>query len=489
MMETNERLSGIPQIEQLLSDSELSLFIPLLSRPMTTKAIASVLAAIRRRALADPAYLPDPEACRLLALRTLERINRRRFRKVLNGTGIVLHTNLGRSPIRTDFWDEAREANSSYAPVELDLENGKRGGHGGLTPELAALLVGAEDTLITNNNAAAVLLALSALARGKEVIVARGEQVQIGGGFRIPEILELAGARIVEVGTTNIVDASDYADAVNAETACVLVVHTSIFALRGFTRRPSQAELVKALPPGLPVIVDQGSGCIDEEIPGETPAAAYLKAGCALVCFSGDKLLGGPQAGIIAGRADLVAILREHPLYRAFRPGKTIYSLLERALVARLNGEPGPAGSARERSIDDLKKLARKIRSKLPDGSARVVDSEAASGGGMGPDEAFPSIALALSSTASTELLASALRRAAAPLVGIVRNGEVQVDMAALAHEDPALIAATIEWGLEKSASLMAAARRAEERKLAVGGRSRPIHDGVTVKAAPGEEA
>jgi L-seryl-tRNA(Ser) seleniumtransferase len=469
-METNERLARIPQAERLLADPAVAAYEDLISRPLVARSVRHALAAVRKRALADEGFTPDAEACRLLALRGLEKHERRRFRKLLNGTGIILHTNLGRSPLAASFWDEAKEANISYAPVELSLEDGKRGSRGGLVPELAAALCGAEDALISNNNAAALLLALSALAKGREVIVARGEQVQIGGGFRVPEILELAGARFVEVGTTNIVDARDYAEAVGPDTACALVVHSSNFALRGFTRRPSAVELVRALPPGIPVLVDQGSGCTDEDIPGESPAATYIKAGCALVCFSGDKLLGGPQAGIAAGKAELIAQLRAHPLYRAFRPGKTVYALLERALVHRLNGNSGPAGAARERPLDELKKLARKVRDKLPKGIARVVDSEAASGGGTGPDEFFPSAALALSSPASAELLTASLRRAPVPLLAIVREGEVLVDMAALALEDPALIAETIRWGLEKSESLLAASKRLMERKQAKAG-------------------
>ncbi|HAE21065.1 MAG TPA: L-seryl-tRNA(Sec) selenium transferase [Spirochaetaceae bacterium] len=473
-IETNDRLSRIPQAERLLAEPAVAAYEQLISRPLVARTVSHALAAVRKRALADEAFIPEAEACKLLALRGLEKLERRRFKKVLNGTGIILHTNLGRAPLAASFWDEARDANLSYAPVELSLEDGKRGGRGGLVPDMAAALCGAEDALVTNNNAAAVLLALSALAKGREVIVARGEQVQIGGGFRVPQILELAGARFVEVGTTNIVDAEDYAKAIGPDTACVLIVHSSNFALRGFTRRPSPAELVRALPPGIPVIVDQGSGCIDEDIPGETPAKAYIKAGCALVCFSGDKLLGGPQAGIAAGKAALVAQLRAHPLYRAFRPGKIIYALLERAIAHRLNGHSGPAGAARERPLEELKKLARKIRDKLPKGVARVVDCQAASGGGTGPDEYFPSVALALSSPAPEELLMASLRRAPVPLLAIVREGEVLVDMAALALEDPALVAETIRWGLEKSESLLAASKRLMERKQARAGGAKP---------------
>ncbi|HSH14204.1 MAG TPA: L-seryl-tRNA(Sec) selenium transferase, partial [Desulfurivibrionaceae bacterium] len=319
-----------------------------------------------------------------------------------------------------------------------------------------------------NNNAAAVLLALTVIARGKEVLIARGEQVQIGGGFRIPEILELAGARFVEIGTTNIVDAKDYSHSAGPDSACALLVHTSNFAVRGFSRRPAPAEVVAALPASIPVLVDQGSGYTEDDIPGETRIKTYLDAGCALVCFSADKLLGGPQAGIIAGRADLVAAIAAHPLYRAFRPGKTVFALLERILVARLNGLPGPAALARAREQDELKKYARKIRNKCPKGSASLVESVAASGGGTGPDETFSSAALELSAPVKPEVLLTALRRAPTPLVAIIRDGKVQVDMAALADEDPSVVGATITWAIERCTSLREAAGRASARRNAV---------------------
>ncbi len=454
-------------MEKLLSDPDIEAFMPLISRPLTVRAVASSLDSERRRALADPAYVPDTARCRTSAIRALERMDRQRQKRVLNGTGIVLHTNLGRSPIDAEAWDEAREANIAYTPVEINLDDGKRGGRGGLVPLLAATLAGSEAALIVNNNAAAVLLTLTVIAKGKEVLIARGEQVQIGGGFRIPEILELAGACFVEIGTTNIVDARDYGLRAGPDSACALLVHTSNFAIRGFSRRPAPAEVVAALPASIPVIVDQGSGCIGDDIPGETRIKTYLDAGCALVCFSADKLLGGPQAGIIAGRADLVGAIAAHPLYRTFRPGKTVLAILERVLVARLNGLSGPAALARAREHDELKKFARKIRNKCPKGSASLVESVAASGGGTGPDETFSSAALELSAPVKPEVLLTALRRAPTPLVAIIRDGKVQVDMAALADEDPSAVGATITWAIERCTSLREAAGRASARRNA----------------------
>lgn len=449
-MKTNERLSRLPHTERLLSDARIAFYHALLSRPLVAKTVSGVLAEERERALGDESYLPEPERCVMLALDALGRLDRKRFKPVLNGTGIILHTNLGRSPLPALAWDGARAANLGYSPVELDLDNGQRGARGGLVPELAAALAGTEDALVVNNNAAAVLLTLSALAAGRDVIVARGEQVQIGGGFRVPDIMALAGAKFKEVGTTNIVHASDYARAVGPDSACALLVHSSNFAIRGFASRPRPAEVVQALPPGLPVYADQGSGCLDENIPGETPLSSYVKAGCALVSFSADKLLGGPQAGIIAGRADLLAKLRNHPLYRAFRPGKTIYSLLERVLVARLNGEPGPAGRARSRELGELQSLAHDVLALLPDDSATLVTSLAASGGGSGPDETFPSVALELGGRYKADTLSAALRQAPLPLLGRIQDDRVRLDFAALADEPADQIASTIRWAFDR---------------------------------------
>lgn len=459
-----ERLRDIPQAERILADPQVAAYFPALSRPLAAKAVAAALESERKRAIADPAYAADATVCLASALKALEALDRRRHKRVLNGTGVVLNTSLGRSPIPSSVWMDAAEANSGYSPVEYDLETGARGRRGGLCHELAAELAGAEAAIVVNNNAAGVLLALSVVAGGRSAVIARGEQVQIGGGFRVPDILNLAGARFVEVGTTNVVVEDDYARAVDADTACVLLVHSSNFAIRGFTSKPSPARIVQALPSDIPVIADQGSGCTIERIPGETPARDYIEAGCALVCFSADKLVGGPQAGIVAGRADLIARLARHPLYRAFRPGKTVYSLLERVLAARLNGEPGAAGAALAANVDEAKKLARKIKSKLPKGSARVVDTEAASGGGSGPDEGFPSVGLAVESPSSPGALKAALRRAPVPLVATIRDGTVVVDMAALRAEDAEAIARTILWGLERSESLKAKAERLASR-------------------------
>jgi len=458
-MATNERFSGIPQVERLLSDPEVEAYLPLVSRPLALRAVTTALAGERRRAAADPSYLPTERSCRAAALAALEALDMRRVRPLMNGTGIALNTNLGRSPLSATAWEAARAANVGYASVEYDLAAGKRGTRGGLCAELASALAGAEAALVVNNNAAGVLLALAALSKDRETIVARGEQVQIGGGFRVPEILELAGARFKEVGTTNVVTQDDYRSAVGPETACALIVHTANFAIRGFASKPSVVAVVDAMG-GLPVIVDQGSGCSLERMPGESSARSYLAAGCDLVCFSADKLLGGPQAGIIAGKAVFIARLAAHPLYRVFRPGKTIYALLERVLVERLNGEPSAAYAALSYPVDELKRFARKIKSRLPKGCSTLVDTQAASGGGSGPDEAFESVGLRVEPSSTAQALQTALRQGPDPLVAMVRDGAVVIDMATLIREDPQRVADAVNQALARSASLRARAER-----------------------------
>ncbi len=451
-MKINDRFSRLPQVERLLARPEVTGYFDRVSRPLCSRAASRAVAALRDRLASDPAYPSDEDtlldgALELLGAE-LEALDRRRIRPVLNGTGILLNTNLGRSPIPREDWDAVRDANTGYSNLEFDLSEGRRGRRGGLAPELAAELCGAESALAVNNNAAAVLLMLSALAKGREVIVSRGEQVQIGGGFRVPDILALSGARLVEVGTTNVTTREDYLRAVGSDTALVLLVHASNFALRGFASSPGIRELAEALPSEVILAADQGSGCTGETLAGELPARKYLERGCRLVAFSADKLLGGPQAGIVAGDRDLVESLGRHPLYRAFRPGKTVLSLLERRLAARLNGEPSRAEEARDPA--ELRRCGRKILSRLPTGRARLVPSRAAWGGGSTPDETFPSLALELRPAGPPERLLSALRETSLPVIGLIRDDRVLLDLSTLRGEEPARVAASVSEALAR---------------------------------------
>jgi L-seryl-tRNA(Ser) seleniumtransferase len=425
-------LSALPQVERLLSNPEVSRWFGRLSRPLVARLVSETLEQVRRGVRAG---LPFPGVPGVLELveAALREAERGRLLPVINATGVMLHTNMGRAPIPESVWDAVRGVNTGYSNLELDLGSGKRGRRRGIVPDLLSLLVGAEDCLLVNNNAAAVLLVLSALAGGREVIVSRGEQVQIGGGFRIPEILALSGARLVEVGTTNITRLEDYTSALGSETAMVLVVHCSNFRIRGFTARPSIGELAAALPPEVVLAVDQGSGAVDEALPGERSISHYLRGGAGLVCFSGDKVLGGPQVGIIAGRRPLVERLYGHPLNRSLRPGKTIYSLLEELLVQRLNGEAvSPAGRLPTIPQDTLRRRAGRLVRAAGSAGARAVAAPAAAGGGSSPDESFPSWALEVESGGRPQELLAALRDQEPPIVGTISGGRVQLNLATI---------------------------------------------------------
>jgi len=463
-----------PAVGRLLERPEIAAFFPILSRPLVARLVREAVAAMRdevpNASLSGHRDLADADRDRPSSLLSGRSMNAARdldafvvalvtdlasrakggLRPVLNGTGVVLHTNLGRSPLGRDEWEAAWRVNSGYCNLEMDIESGERGRRGGLAADLAAELAGAESAIVLNNNAGALLLALRSLASGREVIVSRGEQVQIGGGFRIPEILALSGASFVEVGTTNVTTIADYRKAVGEATACVLVVQGSNFAIRGFTAKPTLAELVAALPAGLPIIVDQGSGCSEEGRGGEASLARLARDGATLVCFSGDKLLGGPQAGLAAGRRDLIAAMAADPLARALRPGKTILSLLERRLVMRLNGE---VGMAMPPDTAVLERFGRSLRRRFPRGAFGLVPSLGTMGGGTEPDESFPSRALVVDEVLVAALggptrAAALLRAVDPPLVATIREGRLHIDLGTLHREDPALVADSLRAAL-----------------------------------------
>ncbi len=440
----NDQYRGIPQVERILEDPRIARWHPALSRPLVARIVSRELDAIRA-GIGGGGRLPgEPELFSALG-EACARAASRRLRRVINGTGIILHTNLGRAPLPREVWDSAAAVNTGYSTLELDLATGRRGRRGGIVPDLIGLLTGCEDALVVNNNAAAVLLALTTLAQGRDIIVSRGEQVQIGGGFRIPEILALSGARMVEVGTTNITTREDYLRAVTPNTAMVLLVHSSNFRIRGFTEKPGTQALASGLPPHVVLAVDQGSGATTEDIEGEQKVRAHLAQGAHLVCFSGDKVLGGPQAGIAAGRADLVRAMAAHPLSRAVRPGKAVYSLLEEHLVKRLNGEVrGHAEQILSLTREELSRMGRRILKRLPAGTARLVDSQISTGGGSAPDEFSPSLSIEISSTRDPQAVLRDLRGLEVPIIGTIADGTVRLSLATMHGEDERRIAAAI---------------------------------------------
>jgi L-seryl-tRNA(Ser) seleniumtransferase len=400
--------------------------------PLAVPAARALLERAREeiRAGADPGDL----AARLQE--ELERGRRPALRRVLNATGVLVHTNLGRAPLADAVLDRVRAA-AGYSNLELDLTTGARGSRHDHAAPLLRRLTGAEAALVVNNNAAALLLVLAALARGREVVVSRGELVEIGDGFRIPDVLAQSGARLVEVGTTNRTRAADYEAAIGPETALLLRVHPSNFRVVGFAERPRLEELAAvSRRHGLPLVDDLGSGAL-VDIEGEPTPAAALAAGADLVCCSGDKLLGGPQAGIVAGRADLVEQLRRHPLMRALRPDKLTVAALEGTLALYLD-RPGevpvlrmlrePAAAVRARA----ERLAAAV-------GGTVEETVSRAGGGALPLAELPSFACAVE-----EELAAALRAHEPPVVAIVRDGRTLLDCRTLTDAEADEVAAAV---------------------------------------------
>jgi L-seryl-tRNA(Ser) seleniumtransferase len=403
---------------------------------------AIVLSAVRRaqdRARAgeiDPVAVADAAAANLPPLAAT-------LTPVINATGVLLHTNLGRAPLSAAARTAIQVAAGS-TDVEFDLASGQRGRRGrGMLTALAAAVPAAEAVHVVNNNAAALVLTATALAAGREIIVSRGELIEIGDGFRLPDLLESTGAAIREVGTTNRTTAADYADAVGPRTAFVLKVHPSNYRVEGFTASASVAELAAL---SVPVVGDIGSGLLVPHplLPAEPDASSWLAAGAALVTASGDKLLGGPQAGLLLGQADLVARLARHPLARALRVDKLTVAALE----ATLTGPRPPVAEQLAVDPDILTERAGRICAALASMQieSRVEQTVAAVGGGGAPGVTLPSAAVSLPPMLAEVLRAGpAVRRGATPaVVGRTEGGRLLLDLRAVAAADDELLVAAV---------------------------------------------
>ncbi len=361
--------------------------------------------------------------------------------RVINATGVLLHTNLGRAPLSAAA-REALTAAAGCTDLEFDLATGQRGRRGrGMLAALAAAVPAAEAVHVVNNNAAALVLAATALAAGREILVSRGELIEIGDGFRLPDLIESTGARITEVGTTNRTTVADYAAALGPQTAFVLKVHPSNYRIEGFTASASVAELASL---GVPVVGDIGSGLLAPHplLPAEPDATTWLRAGAALVTASGDKLLGGPQAGLLLGRAELVARLARHPLARALRVDKLTVAALE----ATLAGPRPPVADSLTAGQAELGRRAREIADRLSGVDAKVQLSDAAVGGGGAPGQRLPSAAVSLpAELAATLRCGPAVRNGSVPaVVGRIEDGLLLLDLRAVAPADDGLLIAAV---------------------------------------------
>jgi L-seryl-tRNA(Ser) seleniumtransferase len=412
-------LRGLPSVDELSRSVD---------DPLAVDAARAVLARARDEIRAGG----DPGDLHARLTDELGRARAPRLRRALNATGVIVHTNLGRAPLAEAALERVQEIGRGYSNLEYDLGAGTRGSRQDHAAAVLRRLTGAEAVLVVNNNAAAVLLALAALAEGREVLVSRGELIEIGDGFRIPDVLARSGARLVEVGTTNRTHVADYERAIGPETAVLLRVHQSNFRVVGFTEQPTLRELSQvAQSHELPLVDDLGSGAF-AQFEDEPSAKDALAAGADLVCFSGDKLLGGPQAGIVVGRAALVEKLRRHPLQRALRADKLTLAALEGTLLAYLDSPDRipvvrmlreQAGEVRRRA----ERLCKAVGGELEETVARV-------GGGALPLAEIPSWACAVE-----ESLAASLRTGEPPVVGVVRDGRLLLDCRTLtdgeAHE------------------------------------------------------
>jgi L-seryl-tRNA(Ser) seleniumtransferase len=424
-------LRDLPSVDRLLASKRIAD----LPHELALTAARTVLERARAEIRAGREPGPLEEA----VLAEIARARRPSLRRVLNATGVLVHTNLGRAPLAEAALARVAEVGAGYSNLEYDVEGGERGSRQEHLASLLEQLTGAEAALVVNNNAAAVLLALAALAEGREVVVSRGELIEIGDGFRIPEVLARSGARLVEVGTTNRTRASDYETAIGQETALLLRVHQSNFRVVGFSEQPALAELAAvAERAGLPLVDDLGSGALAPVGDEPTPAES-LRAGADLVCFSGDKLLGGPQAGIVVGRAELVEKLRRHPLQRALRADKLTLAALEGTLQLALDPETRDEIPVLRMLHEPLERVRARAARLAEQVGGEVEETVARVGGGALPLAELPSAACAVEET-----LAGPLRLGEPPVIGIVRDGRLLLDCRTLTDADADEAAAAV---------------------------------------------
>ena len=443
---------NLPSVDRVLSIPKVAAAAETFGRDWLVELVREELDAARQRIRQGGEADSAEEIAALVCLR-MERAGQAEPRRVINATGVVIHTNLGRAPLSRAAMDAAEEAAAGYSNLEFDLDSGRRGSRQARLESLLRQLTGAEAALAVNNNASAVLLGLLALAAGREVIVSRAEAVEIGGGFRVPDVLRQSGATLVDVGTTNRTYLRDYEDATNPNTAAYLKVHASNFRVEGFTAEVGSrdlAELGDRL--AVPVLHDVGSGSL---LPTETYGLAHepmpqesVRAGMGLVFFSGDKLLGGPQAGIVVGRRELVGLLARHPLARAVRIDKLSLASLNATLIHYLRGEAEievPVWRMISATPESLRERACGWRALLRDGYS-VVETRSAIGGGSLPGETLPTWALAFDASVvegGAESILRRLREGRPPVIARVEDEHVLFDPRTVATgEDAELLKA-----------------------------------------------
>lgn len=439
-----------PSIEELAADECLRPVLDGLPRPIAIDIVRTEVAAAKGR-------LDSGKGLTLAALyKCIERAARRAIRqeisRVVNAAGIVVHTNLGRAPLPESLFDEVKGTITGYGNIEYDLATGRRGKRGLVCERYLATLAGAQAGTVVNNNAAALMMILNTLANRKEVVVSRGELVQIGGGFRIPDILRRSGSRLVEVGTTNITTPEDYASAITDRTGLILKVHQSNFHQEGFTEEATIQQLLQvATDLEVPVVNDLGSGVFVDTrtLTGysEPTVQQSVRAGADLTCFSGDKLLGGVQAGLIVGRSELVAKIKRNPLFRAVRVDKYVFAMVERVLRLYLDGmhDRLRLWDVLKASESDLYKRGKRMLSELGNPPGLSVEAtQAYVGGGALPQAGIPSVAICFDPAMKAAPLERKFRYYDPPIIGRIENDRFMLDLKAVAEDDLPIIVEAI---------------------------------------------
>jgi L-seryl-tRNA(Ser) seleniumtransferase len=449
-------MKEIPKVDRVLGWPEIAALLAKFPRPEVLVAVRTVLAQLREQVRNDGAASCEPGPISARVSSELASRSRPSLQGVVNGTGVVVHTNLGRSPLADEAEDAIHTVSTGYSNLEFDLTTGERGTRYAHVEGLICELTGAEAALIVNNNAAAVLLALSSLAQGREVVVSRGELVEIGGSFRIPDVMRQSGATLVEVGTTNRTHSRDFQAAITDATALLLKVHTSNFAIVGFTAEASVAEMsTLGKTSGIPVMLDAGSGCLIDLSPfgiaGEPTIRHYLDTGADVVTFSGDKLLGGPQAGLIAGKRQFIEPMKSHPLLRALRMDKLNLAALEATLRLYRDERRALAAIPTLRmltmTVNQLARraeaIARRLRRSLPDTVTLVKHrGESSAGGGSFPLLQLPTTLIeVVIAGCSPHQIETALRQTTVPVIGRIHRDRFLLDVRTVMDRDlPALV-------------------------------------------------
>ena len=445
-------LRDFPAVEILSGHPAFAPYMAALTRPLVVETVKTVVAAFKERFRTEKKAVTQDDLVGAVVAE-LKRLRLLNLEAVINGAGIIIHTNLGRAPISKTMMANALEMICGYCNLEFDLAGGSRGKRGILVERLLALLCETEGGTIVNNNAAALFIILNTLACRKEVIISRGELVQIGGGFRIPDIMRKAGVKLIEVGATNRTSLTDYAEAITERTRMILKVHRSNFMQVGFVEETSLADLARLCRErGVILAHDLGSGLISMpkgvDTTNEPDVMSSVRTGVDLTCFSGDKLLGGTQAGLIVGQEALLSRIRKNPLFRVIRCDKIVFAVSTQVFAAYLDGrqfDDVPVWRMITMSVSELKKRGEVIRRACQKKDVVLAATRAFLGGGSTPGQTIPSLALSIRSSVSPTTLAARFRAHTPPIIGRVEDNDFLLDLRTIPPEKDAVIISAIK--------------------------------------------